>query len=373
MPIQNDNLAMRLQQNWSTASPHPRVQQLVSSGKKDSLDDSLTSLNWLQNLNVSCMTGGPNTAAISPLAADPAMNDTFKVNPNQILPTHARVGLAVNNYRYDRIEVGSQHLPYERIDYRNNPYVKPPYSYASLICMAMKESKKAKITLSAIYNWITENFMYYRMADPSWQNSIRHNLSLNKCFEKVARRKDEPGKGGFWRMNPNHDDTTETTTTKKRKSSKKGDDDGTSKKKSRKMKQENESVSTPSSEDEIKRALSPLFPLSPPTSDENSIDLNDFLRIDDIDLPTHASSLTVEGTKIDPPEWWADSLTHEGLAGMIKASPAPHRNTQPNMTDQHPWSEAKSDIDDAIATLADVDFIMNQSLTREGIAMQLNQ
>ncbi|EDV27968.1 uncharacterized protein TRIADDRAFT_17444, partial [Trichoplax adhaerens] len=83
---------------------------------------------------------------------------------------------------------------------------KPPYSYATLICMAMKESKKSKITLSAIYNWIRENFMYYRIADPSWQNSIRHNLSLNKCFTKVPRKKDEPGKGGFWKIDPAHAD-----------------------------------------------------------------------------------------------------------------------------------------------------------------------
>uniref|UniRef100_A0A3Q3VSY0 Fork-head domain-containing protein n=1 Tax=Mola mola TaxID=94237 RepID=A0A3Q3VSY0_MOLML len=96
--------------------------------------------------------------------------------------------------------------PPVEVDYKTNPKVKPPYSYASLICMAMQASKQPKVTLSTIYNWITENFCYYRHAEPSWQNSIRHNLSLNKCFKKVPRQKDEPGKGGFWQIDPQYAD-----------------------------------------------------------------------------------------------------------------------------------------------------------------------
>lgn len=56
-------------------------------------------------------------------------------------------------------------------NYRTNGDKKPPISYATLICMAMRANNN-KMTLSAIYNWIKENFMYYRNADPSWQVRI---------------------------------------------------------------------------------------------------------------------------------------------------------------------------------------------------------
>lgn len=62
----------------------------------------------------------------------------------------------------------------EEPDYRSQGTTKPPYSYATLICMAMKANKN-KMTLSAIYKWIRENFLYYRNADPSWQVITSHS------------------------------------------------------------------------------------------------------------------------------------------------------------------------------------------------------
>jgi len=60
----------------------------------------------------------------------------------------------------------------KRIDYANEPDGKPPYSYAALICLAMRGTNK-KMTLSQIYEWIRENFAFYRGEDKSWE--VRYN------------------------------------------------------------------------------------------------------------------------------------------------------------------------------------------------------
>ncbi|XP_043468610.1 uncharacterized protein LOC122502559 isoform X1 [Leptopilina heterotoma] len=77
---------------------------------------------------------------------------------------------------------------------RQNGPKKPPFTYTELIEHALQE--KGELTVSAIYQWISEHFPYYKSNDDRWKNSVRHNLSINPHFRKGSKA--PHGAGHLW-------------------------------------------------------------------------------------------------------------------------------------------------------------------------------
>ncbi|KAM9713412.1 forkhead box protein N3 isoform 1-T9 [Dama dama] len=139
-------------------------------------DEELTNLNWLhESKNLLKSFGDSVLRSVSPV------QDPDDEPPPS--PAHSDV-------------------PY---DARQNPNCKPPYSFSCLIFMAIEDSPTKRLPVKDIYNWILEHFPYFANAPTGWKNSVRHNLSLNKCFKKVDKERSQSiGKGSLWCIDPEY-------------------------------------------------------------------------------------------------------------------------------------------------------------------------
>jgi hypothetical protein len=126
---------------------------------KCSCDDQLTNLNWLvKPLSVS---------NLSLLPTPPTTPVKRTIDDNNI--DHYCIKSPSPHHRFSN---GNDQLDYK------TERVKPAFSYAQLIVMAMKAHNCEKIVLTDIYEWIRDNFAYYRYGDTSWQVTFDYQIEF---------------------------------------------------------------------------------------------------------------------------------------------------------------------------------------------------
>ncbi|XP_071238670.1 forkhead box protein N3-like isoform X1 [Salvelinus alpinus] len=151
-------------------------------------DEELTNLNWLhESKNLLNSFGDPVLRSVSPVGGEGGVAGNRGDGDHDNMPPSPIAG---------------GDLPY---DADRNPTCKPPYSFSCLIFMAVEDAPSKRLPVKEIYNWILEHFPYFANAPTGWKNSVRHNLSLNKCFKKVDKdRSQSIGKGSLWCIDPEY-------------------------------------------------------------------------------------------------------------------------------------------------------------------------
>ncbi|KDE04407.1 hypothetical protein MVLG_05197 [Microbotryum lychnidis-dioicae p1A1 Lamole] len=82
---------------------------------------------------------------------------------------------------------------------------RPNFSYSALIGQAILTAPLKRLRLSEIYDFVTNNYSYYKKNECGWQNSIRHNLSLQPVFKKIPDNTIPGKKGCFWTIIPSEE------------------------------------------------------------------------------------------------------------------------------------------------------------------------
>ncbi|KAL4069835.1 hypothetical protein V8B97DRAFT_638388 [Scleroderma yunnanense] len=78
---------------------------------------------------------------------------------------------------------------------------RPQHTLPVILRCAILGSPNQRLTIREIYAAMENKYIYFRNAGPTWKQSVRHHLSLNRLFERQNRPVTEPGFGSYWTVN----------------------------------------------------------------------------------------------------------------------------------------------------------------------------
>ncbi|KAL8676572.1 MAG: hypothetical protein Q9186_006921 [Xanthomendoza sp. 1 TL-2023] len=182
-----------LEKSFHVTAYHPPLRPILDTA----VFGDLPTFNHIDRVNIPHSQHGDNRAVFPPPAPEHTSLDIERVNTT-IAPRQSRIA------KPSRPQTSIQPcLPDpSQLPNPEDSFGKPNYSYAALIGMAILRADNRRLTLSQIYKWISDTFSYYPISEQGWQNSIRHNLSINKAFRKQERPRNDPGKGNYWTITP---------------------------------------------------------------------------------------------------------------------------------------------------------------------------
>ncbi len=165
------------------SSPHTAVTSSSNAKPRSTarIDNSLTSLNWLPEFKIPSIEG-------KSVEADPShgggCDESVQSKHSSITNSDSAssTGSVTQESEVERDECFLPLSPIKRClnqtaEFERNPFRfeddpdKPPFSYTTIIYLAIRSCRKEKVMLSDIYQWIKDHFMYYRIAESTWQVS----------------------------------------------------------------------------------------------------------------------------------------------------------------------------------------------------------